>query len=488
MNVSNDLKCEVCGKITRIKVQMGWLEKYPINIKCNECHISIFGEFNLKSNSNESFVNLKNVTLVDGKENPDFILEVSGELLTEKIRDYTGGIDTLFSPFIKTMMMFNSNGKDETEFMKYKSNVIKFLNATKNEWSTVKRVNELWLEQNYKYLPSELHKKLDDTKYPADNELEYLRGVHALNIFFLNPIFGNYFFKTSDFIFKRINELIKKDKEQFKNIAISFEHKLNVYEEKVYTIMCNFVEKFEMFIPILGLDYLPSLELKEFQLKKLGLTTVDFENIKGYYIDTFEDVVGLFDLVLAYENLFERNDFTQMDTSVNNQIKTLQDFQKMAKKGKKIEFIDSLKAFDKIFTLKIDNRIRNAIGHRSYTYDVKKQSINYYPSGDINKGEQEEIYLVEFVYNCFKLFETCMGVGELIYQTRKFLYVFNGVKVRSQYDYYPELREKINRSKANSNSVNENYSKNKKNEREKFLKTKKKNKAARKSRRNSRRK
>lgn len=436
MNVSTDFKCDVCGKITRIKIQMGWLDKYPINIKCKECNISIFGECNLNIEGNKEFLNLKNVTQSTTNQSPDFLIEVSGELLTEKIRDYTGNVDMYISPFIKNMANFSSNG-DEIKFIKYKNNVTKFRTSIQKNWSIIKRINELWINRNYKYLPNELHKLLNSTEYPADNELEYLRGVHRLNLTFLNPIFTDYYYKNTVFLFKKIRQINEANPKGFKDLVMSFEKKLNIYEEKIYKIIDSFTEKFEMFIPILSLDYYTDSKIKEEQIESMCLTTVDFENIKGYYIDTFEDIVGLFDLVVAYENLFERNDYEQMDLNVNNQIKTLTDFQKMSKKGKKIEFIDSLKAFDEMFIYKVENRIRNAIGHRSYVYDVPNQLIHYYSSGEIDKGEKEQIYLTQFVYNCFKLFETCMGIGELIYQTRKFYFCFNGVKIRSSQDYYP---------------------------------------------------
>lgn len=476
MNVSNDFKCSVCGKITRIKVQMGWLENYPISIKCNECHISIFGKVNLNSNSDNKFIELENVTPERSGKTPDFIIEVSGELLTEKLREYTGGIDLFFSPFIKNLMVSMEQG----EFFEFKDSILNFLFSVKNNWPAVKRINELWLNQNYKYLPSELHKILNKTEYPSDNLLEFLRGVHGANWRFLHPIFNKYFFETADFLFDNIEKLNKKDSEQFKELVLSFEDKLNIYEEKIYMIMCKFIEKFEMFIPVLSLEFHLNSNKEEY-MKKMGLTTVDFEDIKGYYIDTFEDIVEVFDLVLAYENFSVRNDYTQMDSDINKSIKTLEDFQqKMSKKGKKIEFIDSLKVFNQMFTLKIDNRLRNAIGHRSYKYDVQSQRIDYYPSGTMDKGELETIYLTEFVYKCLQLFKTCMGIGELIYQTRKFLFVFQGQPIRRVEDYYPDLSKNENFGSGNNNLRNK--------EKKVASKLKNKRKNARKSRKINRKK
>ena len=321
----------------------------------------------------------------------------------------------------------------------FKRDIISFINNIKVKWPVVRRINELWLNGHHKYLKNEIHKVFNKLEYPADNELEYLRAVHGINIRFFSLINKRYFKSSTDFIFNVVKDSMDQNPEKYKELVLDFELKLNAYEQKIYAIMCSFIEKFPLVLPVLGLEYY-EVQYKEEAIKKLGLTTVNFEDIKDFYIETFEDIIEIFDLIIAYENLLMRNDFTIMDYAINNQIKTLNDFQtKMKNKGKKLEFINSLKRLDKVLYTTIDNKLRNAIGHRSYEYEVESQKIIYFSSGIIGKGNQEEIYLNEFVIKCIDLFRTVLNVGEIVYQTRKNMLVFKGCQVRSVTDYYPEI-------------------------------------------------
>ncbi|PKH10544.1 metal-binding protein, partial [Planomicrobium sp. MB-3u-38] len=172
MVVTGDYQCNVCDSITRIRVQLGWLENYPVRIKCGNCNISIFGNVYLDQQNGGYSINLKNVTTFKEAKNPDYLIEVSGELLTEKIRPYIEELDTLFSPFFKNGIF--SMGESIGEF---KQRTNRFLDKIENEWPTIKRINELWFNGNHNYLPKEIHRLLDKTQFPADNELELLRGV-----------------------------------------------------------------------------------------------------------------------------------------------------------------------------------------------------------------------------------------------------------------------------------------------------------------------
>ncbi|KQL47787.1 MULTISPECIES: hypothetical protein [Bacillus] len=457
MIVTNDYQCNVCSSITRIKVQLGWLDNYPVRIKCGNCNISIFGNVSLDQENAGFSINFKNVTPLESIGKPDYLIEVSGELLTEKMRPYTGDMDTFFSPFFKNGVF--SMGENIGNF---KQSTIHFLHKIENEWPTVKRINELWFNENHTYLPKEIHKILNKTQFPADNKLELLRAVHFLSSVFTNTFARKYFDGITDHIFKEFRNI--NDNSQLILMAQHFENNINDYEQKIFGIINKFIEKFHMFIPIYGLDFYSEQNYKEDEIKKLGLTTVDFEDIKDFYIDTFEDIGDILNLVVAYNNLKHRADFKKMKENVLKDIVDIEDYVKMRNKGRKLEFINGEESFDKIFVSKVDNRLRNAIGHRSYTYDVITQELTYFPSGDQKKGTPESIYLTEFVLECFQLMRSCIGLAELVYQTRKFTYVNQGIKPRTLNDYFPTSPEKnlnINllKNKKNSNKNKKKISK-----------------------------
>ena len=38
------IKCRVCNSITRVRLQVGWLEQHPIVIACGKCGVSLSGK------------------------------------------------------------------------------------------------------------------------------------------------------------------------------------------------------------------------------------------------------------------------------------------------------------------------------------------------------------------------------------------------------------------------------------------------------------
>ncbi|TDL80967.1 metal-binding protein [Peribacillus frigoritolerans] len=463
MVITNDFQCNVCNSITRIKVQLGWLNNYPVRIKCGNCHISIFGNVSLNPGLS---IKLNNVTPLEDMGKPDFLIEVSGELLTDKMSPFTKERNIFFSPFLKNGIHYMGEN-----FEKFTQSTNRFLYNIENDWPTLKRINELWFNGNHTYLPKEIHKLLSKTEFPADNELELLRAVHVLNFLFTNTFADKYFKEISTHIFKEFRNI--NDSNQLILLAKHFESHLNDFEQKLLGILNKFIEKFHMFIPIYGLDFYSEEKDKEEVMKNLGLTTVDFEDIKDFYIDTFEDIGDILNLVVAYNNLKHRADYKKMKENVIKEILVIEDYMKMRNKGRKLEFINGEESFDKIFVSKVDNRLRNAIGHRSYTYDVITQELTYYPSGENKKGTPERLYLTEFVLECFQLMRSCIGLSEIVYQTRKSIYVSQGMFPRTKEDYYPSSTE---------NNANYYQVKNKK----RSTKVKNKKKISKKSRQHNR--
>jgi len=432
--VTSDYKCDVCNKVTRIKIQVGWLEYYPIRIKCVNCKISIFGSVVIDQTNIKYEVQLKNVHEIQfDSEKPDYIIEVSGELLTEKIKKYDSHLENQFPPFFKSGVgLMGYNNIDE-----FKTNTTNFLLKINHEWPKIKRANELWFDKNYEYLSNEIHFFLNPTQFPSDNDLEILRSIHFLNARFTINISSKYFNEITNEIFKLLNEILEKghSKELFR-LAEFFKNDLFNYEKKIFRIISRFVEKYNFFIPILGTEYYQNDFEEGNIIKELGVTTVDFEDIKSFYIDTFEDIGEILNLLACYNNLIHRNNFLNMKQDVEKNIQDIKDYAAMRNKGKKLKFFNGTEKFDQIFVSKLNNRLRNAIGHMSYEYDTSTQKLVYYPSGKHNEGNEEVIFLNEFILECINLMRSCMGLSEIVYQTQKFLFVKEGNIPKHPKEYF----------------------------------------------------
>jgi len=84
------LKCEVCEAITVVRTQIGYLDQHPIRICCGRCGILFNGLIVIDQKRGTYSLDFYNASQVRGRPlpTPDFIIESSGELLTDKLQAY----------------------------------------------------------------------------------------------------------------------------------------------------------------------------------------------------------------------------------------------------------------------------------------------------------------------------------------------------------------------------------------------------------------
>jgi len=382
------IKCEVCGSVIMVRTQVGWLPNHPIRIHCAKCGILISGECIQDQENADLSIHFENAVRLD-PQNIDvgdvgYYIEVSGELLTSKIRPFNNEKDEYQPPpFFKTLWAMD-NEKHES-FSKFKSSVLQFLYFTKNDWPFIRRIHELWLSKKYEYLPTQMREYLPSDMFPLSNEMEYLRGIHQLFLMGFSPVLQKHFFDTiTKSIWENISEVVNAEPRGCIALTEFFVSSglLDDYESRVLKILNTFVDKYPFFITIIGLDCYKETP----DLIHKGTTTVSFEDVSHFYLDCFEAIGEIITLIVAYNNLKYRNDFNAMPSSSFSKIVTLRHFiDKMQNKGNRIKFCETNEIFNQIIGLDADNGLRNAIGHGSYSYDGINQVVSYYSSGKQEK-------------------------------------------------------------------------------------------------------
>ena len=440
------VKCEVCGSIILIRTQIGWLPEHPIRVNCAKCGILISGnciQDQEKAKFSISFENAKELNYKDVK-NTDFYIEISGELLTSKIRRYENQDDMYqLPPFFNAKRSMDDKGKEL--FSMFKDDVLQFLWFRKHDWPFIRRLHELWISGRTEYLAEQMREYLPEKIFPLNNDLEYLRGIHQLFLIGFKPVIHKEFYSSiSKIIWENILFLSKCSPDEFIKLTEFFYDKglLNEYEDRIYGILNSFVDKYMFFITAIGLDNYKECP----DLYKYGTTTVSFDDIKHFYLDCFEAIGELISMVVAYNNLKYRKSHIIMAESSFKNIKNLDDYLRMQNKGNKIKCCESEEVFNSILTLDVDNGLRNAIGHGSYKYDGVNQVISYYSSGKNEKGELHQIYLVEFIRKEWELVKTIINLSELLYQTKKFYYATHGIVPISPKVFAQVKKQKIGRN------------------------------------------
>mgnify|MGYP001401799805 CR=1 FL=1 len=430
-------KCNVCETVTLLRTQFGWLDEHPIRYTCGQCKITIEGTAFLDQENANFRIIIHNATLIEQDNvEPKFYIEASGELLTEKLIAYDPEQHKYMPPpFFRWLWEISDPNNRHVVYWKneqFKRETLTFLNFIKNEWAKVRRINELWLNKNDDYLIKEVHKILPKKQFSMNNRLEMLRGVHFLTRAFFLPVIT---IKHEKLIFREFDILLKQNPSGLIELAKSFKDYFNIFERRILKVFEKFVATYRYLIPIYGLRYYH--EINDDTYRNRGITTASFEDIKEFYIDTYEVAVELLWVLLAYNNLKYRNNFMSMSSEKPKY--KFEEFFELSK-GKKIEYFKGDEIFDQLIEPgALDNKIRNAIGHNTYEYDGIEQIIYYDPVGNYNPSDIRKMYLVQFAEKCTAIFQTLINLWELVYQTQKHFYLSQGMIPVSPSVFYKKL-------------------------------------------------
>lgn len=408
------IKCQVCGKITRIRLQVGWLPEHPIVVTCGECGTSLSGKVTIGQEQPRLRFTFDNAEIMID-ENADYMVECSGEFPVMKQGAAKDPLENPITPFIRVMNRMDSNDAYE-EFCKSVAEVMK----TKQQWSFYKRILDLSGDLNNKYLLQEIRKMFDEKVMPCRNELEILRAVHMVEIHgFIGPLMPDF---LKDLTFS--SDILKLNMDQTRQL-ISFLNSnpgygLKDMQNLIYKMLDEFLDVFHALIPVLAVQYYKDDSV---DYESEGTTTSNFDTVKQYYLDVYEALGNLLIVPVALNNIKYRGDYNKLNP-IEARNNSLSDFIGLTKANRYKYCIDTEIYTDKLRVI-INSKLRNAIGHNDVEYDTASQKITYIPNPR-DRSRKEEEYLLEFENEALRLFQGLLVTDEYVYRLRQLELMING--------------------------------------------------------------
>lgn len=246
------IKCQVCGCITRVRLQVGWQEEHPIEVTCGKCGTSLSGKVKIGQDCpglNFSFDNADNAQ----DENADYVVECSGEFPTAKQAEAADLEGLVVTPFIRYMNCMKTDDSYE-EFVQ----AVSQLNATAKKWKNYKRILTL-AKNNSEYLTQEIQKEFFGQFFQCRDESETLRAVHMIEVHGLYSALRKDILNDLSFS----AGILKMDSAQMKNL-IEFLNShdgfhLEELQELVYKVYDEFMTVYQRLIPALAIQYCKAL-------------------------------------------------------------------------------------------------------------------------------------------------------------------------------------------------------------------------------------
>ena len=354
------IKCQVCGKITRVRLQVGWLNEHPIVVTCGECGTSLSGAVEIDQNRPGLSFAFDNAEIVSN-EDADYMVECSGEFPVIKQKMAVNPLQNTITPFIRAINCMDSNDTYEN-FCKAVAEIMK----TKQQWSFYKRVLDLSKDLRNAYLLQEIRKRFDEKTMPCRNELEILRAVHMIEIHgFISPLREDI---LRDLSFS--SDILKFDINQSKQlIAFLNSHSgysLNELQLLVYKMQGEFLDAFPALIPVLATQY---YRKENIDYESVGSTTSNFDSMKQFYLDIYEAMGTLLIIPVALNNIKYRNNFDSLNP-IDSRNNTLADFISLTKANRYKYCIDT-EIYTEKMKIIVNSKLRNAIMLRPFQPDLQ---------------------------------------------------------------------------------------------------------------------
>ena len=408
------IKCRVCNSITRVRLQVGWLEQHPIVIACGKCGVSLSGKVDIGQMQPGLKFEFENADILNNDEKPDYIVECSGEFPTSKHCVEEKSLQYDISPFIKNMSRMSDDGYEKF------SRRVQSLISTANQWNDFKRIIDLAQNGNREYLLQEIRKVFPENFIPCRNEFEVMRAIHMVEVHgFLSPLRGDL---LEDLSFS--SDILKLNNIELTKL-IDYLNNHDGYglvdlQALIYKVLDDFIKNYQSLIPAFSIQFYHDAAI-DYDVE--GSSTSDFNSVKQFYLEAYEALGNLMILPVALNNIKYRGNFESVQP-IKEKIQTLDDFI-ASTKGTRYHYCDTSEIYVEKLNLQVDSKLRNAIGHNDVEYDTITQQITYIPNPK-DRSKQLTKYLLEFEDEAIHLVQAIIVISEYLYRLREIELMIKG--------------------------------------------------------------
>ena len=422
------LKCDICGDITELKYQMGFINHHPIRFKC-KCGVTLNGERNGKSIQFKNAKQLSAEDVKDLKSNKlSQIIDISPEFLTNPPRSVDSAHDRIFiSPFISATIEMENYEEYSREFQR-------ILTYKADGLQLVKNCNDLYEAGNKKSLENVVRRdmRMSAQYFPIENDADELRVMLYVNQSqYMNEVGKDHLLQTQDIF----SMAMRKHKNQVIGLAMLLDRvgNLDRWQRDTVKLQQRSMDNIEYLLPVIGISYYKSG--KAILKSDRVITTASFEDVKSLYVDLYEHICRTMGLVAGLDNIFTRGDFKILRNDITNIFKgrTLEGLITERVHGKIVNYISDQEPCEKLIGKYLDKDVRNGIGHFSYdAHEVANtygQIISFIDIKDKTKCTNKT--LKEICYYIWQMYKSLAVIYELIYDFKSLILRLKGIKPSS---------------------------------------------------------
>ena len=307
MNANFFVKCKTCYSIMRIRVQAGFYNWIPFTYECPECKVICSGEISIPSQISPSekmnskpIAKLKNCIEVNEDElaidEVNSVIQLSSELYTDKFMKSEGVTHQMVN--LSPHMQYATRGIDTSELQEI---VLRFLCKL---YSREEDYLAFW--NLYEKSPKYLYKKkkiLNISNIHLINQNENQK-IGFLQDFLYDEIRNNKYYKNLGYNFlSKVESIRKKKFKEFQKLSTFLEFNYLFFSRKLFTVTSNFLNYYNYILPIILNELAGTLKVDDVKTS-LGIAQTDFETLKSFFSENYEDLKDLVVLLVLINNIY----------------------------------------------------------------------------------------------------------------------------------------------------------------------------------------
>lgn len=400
------IKCNVCDCKIRLRYQVSE-DKCPISFLCPNCKTNISGNLQtIWHYENESIeripwhydLKLNNASKIE-YEDCEYVFELSSDLLVSKIKK-AEEVD-IITPFIRLASICGKKFNQNSRFYN-------FLSIWTKEWNCIKINLDLCHNEKYDILLS----RFTETYCCFPNDINAIMLTHQQLLNFCNKILPKNILHEYTKLNQRITSLKTNQDQEFETfISIFSLESIKDFERKLLHLIKQFLDNYPKFLPIFNTLHIEKLD-------DFGISTLSFEDIKSFYQDSYELILELLPEIIGLNNIIRRKYLNNFTCGINNFETKINSYNSKFKRYE--ELLDRQDKFSWLVTEKIQNHVRNSIGHFNYEENPIEQTI-IFTDKHKNKKQQFNKSLIDVAKDCVYMFYSLINLLELNYNLLKIL-------------------------------------------------------------------
>ena len=427
MVINSYYSCDACGCKLRFRYQAGYL-KSTVSVYCPKCNSHIYGKIETKDHIDEDMVGVSR----ENKDEWEYIIELASEFLVTKPKAKGDKEEYDLTPFIRNMTFL---GLDNKGYEEHEERLNRLISLSENRAKLIWEFESIFgfLRDGKTDLLVTFLKKLDNPFVTTLKELEDFDSIHSkLDALVVAKHYVNCILQQTmvadvpEKVHGIMCDVFPRFSRQHPDALRDFCHFLreNEYFEVFYKKIPEFILEYFKCLNQLVPIYNVYTKFDTIDLSTYGISTVSVDDLTALYQKGYEIMCDSMDFFIGLYNIETKGGFDGFEKGIFDFKEKMAAF---SSKYKKYEFICE-KKFHMLEGIsgKLDNTIRNAIGHNSVDRCGCKQEILFHDKNKKGIGKTETYSFLEFGKITIDLYNSLLLVWEYYYQAAKALLIMEG--------------------------------------------------------------